>query len=102
VRDELRRAPVPPNIHLSVIAGDCVATAHRVLMRPNGTYVFYPGELAAGERRLEPMLFEPGDGTVPISSAGEGFTVCDGHQGIAADPTVHRAILRTLRESPSL
>jgi pimeloyl-ACP methyl ester carboxylesterase len=102
LRDELRRTAMPPNIHVSAIAGDCVATARRVLARPDGTYVFYPGELTADERRLEPLLFEPGDGTVPISSAGEGFTVCDGHQGIAADPTVHRAILRTLRESPPL
>ena len=102
LRDALQHAPMPPNIHVSVIAGDCVATARRVLMRRDGTYVFYPGELTQNERRLEPLLFEPGDGTVPISSAGEGFTVCDGHQGIAADPTVHRAILRTLRESPPL
>src|SRR2546423_3957821 len=102
LRDELRRTPMPSNVRVSVIAGDCVATARRVLMRPDGGYVFYPGELTADERRLEPLLFEPGDGTVPISSAGEGFTVCDGHQGIAADPTVHRAILRTLRESPPL
>ena len=99
LREELRLAPMPPHVRVSRIAGDCVATAHRVLMRSDGTFAFYPGELKASERGLEPMLFEPGDGTVPISSAGsDPFTVCDGHQGIAADPSVHRAILRTLRE----
>jgi len=99
LREELRRAPVPASVQVSRIAGDCVATARRVLMRPDGTFVFYPSELTENERNLEPALFEPGDGTVPISSAGrDAFTVCDGHQGIAADPSVHRAILRTLRE----
>ncbi|HVE70431.1 MAG TPA: hypothetical protein VNI54_03610 [Thermoanaerobaculia bacterium] len=47
------------------------------------------------------MLFEPGDGTVPVSSAkagGEAMPFCDGHQGIAADPHVHRTIIRVLRE----
>ena len=99
LREELRLAPMPPHVGVSRIAGDCVATAHRVLMRGDGTFAFYPNELIASEKKLEPALFEPGDGTVPISSAGKDpYTVCDGHQGIAADPTVHRAILRTLRE----
>jgi pimeloyl-ACP methyl ester carboxylesterase len=99
LRDELRRAPMPANVQLSRIAGDCVATVRRVLMRSDGTFVFYPGELTENERKLESALFEPGDGTVPISSAGrDAFIVCDGHQGIAADPSVHRAIIRTLRE----
>lgn len=47
------------------------------------------------------ILFEPGDGTVPVSSAragGGAILFCDGHQGIAADPSVHRAVIRTLRE----
>ena len=103
LRNELRSTPMPASIHVSVIAGDCVATARRVLMRRDGTFVFYPSELSPDERKLEPTLFEPGDGTVPISSAGgNAYAVCDGHQGIAADPTVHRAILRALRESPPL
>ncbi len=101
LRDALRSHPMPPQIRVSVIAGDCVATARRVLMRNDGSFVFYPSELLPAERFLEPILFEPGDGTVPISSAvtdSEAMIVCDGHQGIAADPTVHRAIIRTLRE----
>jgi len=105
LRDELASRPMPRKVRVSVIAGDCVATAHRVLMRRDGSFAFYPPELLPGERSLEPILFEPGDGTVPISSAtsgSEAMIVCDGHQEIAADPTVHRAILRTLREQPPL
>jgi hypothetical protein len=100
LRDALNRQPMPVSVHVSVIAGDCVATARRVLMRRDGTFVFYPGELLPAERKLLDVIFEPGDGTVPISSADpdrNAMIVCDGHQGIAADPTVHRAILRTLR-----
>ncbi len=103
LRDELRSKPMPSRIRVSVIAGDCVATAHQVLMRGDGSFVFYPSELKPNERKLQSTLFEPGDGTVPISSAAAGseaMIVCDGHQGIAADPTVHRALIRTLRETP--
>ena len=102
-RNELKSHRMPPGVHASVIAGDCVATARRVLMRRDGTFAFYPSELSPSEYKLEPLLFEPGDGTVPISSAEAGpdaMIVCDGHQGIAADPTVHRAIIRTLRQQP--
>ncbi len=105
LRDELRSTPEPPQVHISIIAGDCVATARRVLMRRDGTFVFYPRELTAAERNLQRIIFDPGDGTVPISSATAGenaMIVCDGHQGIAADPTVHRAIIRTLRAQPPL
>jgi hypothetical protein len=101
LREELRSRPMPSQIRLLIIAGDCVATAHRVLMRRNRTFAFYESELQPSERRLQSALFEPGDGTVPASSAtgdGNALLVCDGHQGIAADPTVHRAIIRTLRE----
>lgn len=100
-RDELQAAPMPRGVKVSVIAGDCVPTARRVLMRRDGTFAFYPDDLRHGEEVLARILFEPGDGTVPISSAraGDGaMIVCDGHQGIAADPTVHRALIRTLRE----
>jgi hypothetical protein len=101
-RDELAAAPDPPNLH--VIAGDCVPTAHRILARRDGTYAFYPSELRAGEKHLASILFEPGDGTVPIGSAtadgGDALVVCDGHQGIAVDPTVQRAVIRILREQP--
>ncbi|HVG24547.1 MAG TPA: alpha/beta fold hydrolase [Thermoanaerobaculia bacterium] len=96
-RDSLRA----PHAKVHVIAGDCVRTAVRVLARKDGTYAFYPSELRASEEHLRDVLFEPGDGTVPASSAkagGEAMLFCDGHQGIAADPSVHRAIIRTLRE----
>lgn len=91
----------PPNAKVTVIAGDCVPTAIRVLARRDGTYAFYPDELRAGEEHLAKVLFEPGDGTVPVSSArgaGQAMLFCDGHQGLAADPSVHRAIIRALRE----
>lgn len=100
-RDELDAAPMPRGVRVSVIAGDCVPTARRVLMRRDGTFAFYPSDLRPDEQSLARVLFEPGDGTVPISSAragGEATIFCDGHQGIAADPSVHRALIRTLRE----
>jgi pimeloyl-ACP methyl ester carboxylesterase len=96
-RDSLRT----PNAKVTVLAGDCVPTAVRVLTRTDGTYAFYPGELRKGEEHLAAVLFEPGDGTVPVSSAkaaGDPMLFCDGHQGLAADPSVHRAIIRALRE----
>ena len=95
-RDSLRA----PNAKVTVLAGDCVPTAIRVLARKDGTYAFYPHELRAGEKHLAKVLFEPGDGTVPVSSAkgaGEAMLFCDGHQGLAADPSVHRALIRSLR-----
>lgn len=94
-RDELRTKQVTAK--LTVIAGDCVPTAKRILERRDGTYAFYPDELRENERHLASLLFEPGDGTVPVSSAGEAMLFCDGHQGIAADPSVHRAMIRALR-----
>jgi pimeloyl-ACP methyl ester carboxylesterase len=100
-RDELRDRPLPPDVRTTVIAGDCVPTAKRVLMRADGSFVFYRRQLRGDEQRLETVLFEPGDGTVPVSSAtagGEALLFCDGHQGIASDPNVHRALIRLLRE----
>jgi hypothetical protein len=99
-RDELAAAPLPPAVKLTVIAGDCVPTTRRVLARADGTFAFYPDELRASEKPLAAMLFESGDGTVPVSSAlagGDGLLFCDGHQGIATDPNVHRALVRLLR-----
>jgi pimeloyl-ACP methyl ester carboxylesterase len=95
---QFRNALTPPEAKLTVIAGDCVPTAKRILQRTDGTFAFYPEDLRENERHLTPILFEPGDGTVPVSSAGEAILFCDGHQGIAADPSVHRAIIRALRE----
>ncbi len=100
LRDELRNTALPSGVKLSVIAGDCVPTARRVVARSDGSFAFYPGELRADEKRLERSLFELGDGTVPVSSVTFGAAAtlfCDGHQGIASDPNVHRAILRILR-----
>ena len=100
LRDRLNDTPMPSKVHVTVIAGDCVPTAHRVLARRDGSYAFYPDELRPGEEHLAPLLFESGDGTVPVSSAVAGTDAslfCDGHQGIATDPNVHRALVRTLR-----
>lgn len=101
-RARLRDAPLPAGVTMHVIAGDCVSTARLVIARRDGTFAFYPDELRPNETTLQPMLFEPGDGTVPLSSAAALIRpqiVCDGHQGIAADPTVHRAVLRIIRET---
>lgn len=101
-RERLRAAPLPPGVAVHVIAGDCVPTARRVLARGDGTYAFYPDELRAGEEPLRRTMFEPGDGTIPLSSAtataARPELFCDGHQGLAADPSVHRAMVRILRE----
>lgn len=100
-RERLRLAPLPAGVSLHVIAGDCVPTARRVLVRDDGTYAFHGDELRPDEAILRRILFEPGDGTVPLSSAASAARpqlFCDGHQGLAADPSVHRAILRVLRD----
>jgi hypothetical protein len=99
-RDDLASARLPAGIRAIVLAGDCVPTARHVLRRDEGTYVFYLDELTGGEGHLAGEIFEPGDGTVLVSSAAGGIETrlfCDGHQGIATDPNVHRAILRALR-----
>jgi len=99
-RDELRDSPLPADVQMTIIAGDCVPTTRRVLARDDGTYAFYREELRENERALESAMFEPGDGTVPVSSATAGedaLLFCDGHQGIASDPNVHRALIRVLR-----
>lgn len=89
-----------PAVSVTTIAGDCVPTAIRILSRADGTLAFYPDELRTTETSLGATLFEPGDGTVPISSAAPGGAAvlfCDGHQGIATDPNVHRTLIRQLR-----
>ena len=99
-RERLQRASLPAGVTLHVIAGDCVPTARRVAMRTDGSFIFYRSDLREHEQPLAATLFEPGDGTVPISSAASpGMQIfCDGHQGLASDPNVHRALLRILRE----
>lgn len=104
-RDRLRDAPLPAGVAVHVIAGDCVPTARVVIARADRTFAFYPDELRPDESTLRSHVFEPGDGTIPLSSAAalsEPEIVCDGHQGIASDPTVHRAMLRILRGRQAL
>lgn len=101
-RNAIDATPMPRGIAVDVIAGDCVPTARRALVRSDGTIAFYPDELREGEKALADVLFEPGDGTVPISSAratSDAMLFCDGHQGIVGDPNVYRALIRILRES---
>jgi pimeloyl-ACP methyl ester carboxylesterase len=102
-RTRLRHAPLPAGASVHVIAGDCVGTARRVLLRNDSTYSFYPGELKPQEEHLRALLFEAGDGTVTRSSAtstpGRTQLLCDGHQGLATDPNAHRAVIRILREN---
>lgn len=100
LRDQLAATPMPGSVSVTTIAGDCVPTAARILRRSDGTFAFYPDELRAHEKHLGTTLFEPGDGTVPVSSAtpdGRAALFCDGHQGIATDPNVHRTLIRQLR-----
>ena len=100
LRNELAAAPMPSSLRVTTIAGDCVPTATRVLRRADGSYVFYPEELRPDEQPLAKELFAPGDGTVPVSSADPDDSAqlfCDGHQGLATDPSVHRALIRALR-----
>ncbi|MGZ8867510.1 MAG: hypothetical protein ACXW2P_04130 [Thermoanaerobaculia bacterium] len=39
------------------------------LLPEDGQFAFYPEERRAHEKSLTSILFEPGEGTVPISSA---------------------------------
>ena len=99
-RKALDSASMPTSIRVTVIAGDCVPTAQRVLRRDDGTWVFYRDELRPDEELLAPILFESGDGTVSVTSAraaGEPILFCDGHQGLASDPSVHQTLIRLLR-----
>ncbi len=57
--------------------------------------------VGGGACQSDEDVFEPGDGTVPVSSArpgGEALLFCDGHQGMATDPNVHRTLIRLLRD----
>lgn len=100
LREALRR-PIPEGIVFGVIASDCVPTTRRAVLRSDGSMAFYRDELRPSEQALANRMFEPGDGSITVSSATAGRTrdvslICDGHQGMALDPTVHRAIIRTL------
>lgn len=93
---EMMGRPLPPDIRLQVLGGDCVATARRVLRRDDGRFVFYASELREEEMPVRDVLFERGDGTVPVSSSLADRYFCDGHQGLAMDPNLHRELIRTL------
>jgi hypothetical protein len=93
-RDELRMRK--PRAKLTILAGDCVPTARRVLARRDGTYAFYPSDLREQEKHLAKVLFAPGDGTALADP--DAMLFCSGHQGLAADPSVHRAVIRALRD----
>lgn len=88
-------------VPISVIAGGCVPTAARIALRADQSFVLYPSQLRPEEAALRAILFEPGDGSILVSSTrlhGEPSIVCDGHQGIALDPTVYLLILRALED----
>lgn len=94
-RDELRS----PEAKVTMLSGDCLPTAHKILARRDGTYAFYPSDLRENEQHLAKLLFAPGDGTALADP--DAMLFCSGHQGLAADPSVHRAIIRALREGSS-
>ncbi len=85
-----------PTAKLTIISGDCVPTARKVLARRDGTYAFYPSDLRENEKHLAKILFAPGDGTALADE--DAMLFCSGHQGLASDPSVHRAMIRALRE----
>lgn len=95
------RRELPADLKVTRIAGDCVPTPARPLMRSDGSWAFYPRNLKPEEKHLGVMMFEPGDGTVTARSASAGdpstLRLCEGHQGLASSPQVHRALVRTLR-----
>lgn len=106
LRDALRR-PVPEGVVVESVAGDCVPTAHHALRRTDGTLAFYRSELGPAERPLIDRMVESGDGSVTVTSATGGDLAnaalfCDGHQALASDPHVHRAMIRVLRSSGAL
>lgn len=101
LRDALRR-PLPESVVVENVAGDCVPTAHHALRRRDGTLAFYRDELRASEKNLIDRMVESGDGSVTVTSATGGnqqrsALFCDGHQALASDPHVHRAMIRVLR-----
>jgi len=106
LRDALRR-PMPAAVVVESVAGDCVPTAHHALRRADGSLAFYRSELAPDEKNLIERMVESGDGSVTVTSATGGdrqrsALFCDGHQALASDPHVHRAMIRVLRETGPL
>ena len=106
LRDALRRE-IPEGVVVESVAGDCVPTAHHALRRTDGTLAFYRSELRPAEKPLIERMVESGDGSVTVTSATGGDLAraalfCDGHQALASDPHVHRAMIRVLRSSGAM
>lgn len=89
---------------IHAIAGDCVPTIERIVVRHDGTASFYPSQLQRDEEHL--ARFVPGDGSVTAKSAtaidSTPALICIGHQGLVSDPDAIRAMLRALLPSASL
>jgi len=90
----------PALVPTDTIAGDCIPTVKKVLVRDDGSIVLYERELLPKEVSKFDDLFGPGDGSILTSSA-EGDDpsptyLCSGHFGLASDPDAVRAILRLL------
>lgn len=102
---ELLERPMPEGVRETAIAGDCVPTAKRILLRADRSLALYPSELSGSEAALGNLMFVPGDGSIEATSAlGTGSSeqvFCAGHHGMASDPNVHRALLRVLLEPDS-
>lgn len=99
--------PLPHDVGIKLIASDCIPTARRVLLRRDGTLAFYRDELRSSEQHLAELMFVPGDGSITLESAlaksqGRSSIFCDGHQGMALDASVHRAIIRSLQSEEAL
>jgi pimeloyl-ACP methyl ester carboxylesterase len=94
--------PLPSAVRITAIAGDCIPTTRRVLMRPDLSFAFYAPELRQEEKELVSTMLAPGDGSITLESATAGRAAaaavfCNGHQGMALDAAVHHAILRALQ-----
>jgi hypothetical protein len=102
LRAALRTRPFPYGVRVTALAGDCIPTAQRILLRADRTLAFYPSELRPGEKGLERVLFGPGDGSISTASAtaqtSRSEFFCRGHQGIASDAGAHEAMLTALAE----
>lgn len=107
LREALRERAFPPGMLVTALAGDCIPTAQRVLLRADHTLAFYPSELLPHEHSLESVLFAPGDGSIEAASAtaqtSRSEFFCRGHQGIASDAGAQEAMLGALaRGFPTL
>jgi pimeloyl-ACP methyl ester carboxylesterase len=97
---EILAKPLSSGVRETVIVGDCVPTASRILLRSDRSLAFYASELQEGEESLARRMFVPGDGSIEARSAmaesESDLIVCAGHHSMASDPNVHRALIRGL------